>query len=48
MPVAAAAGRDVPAGPDAAATKAALVRAHCDPAVREPFIAALSGSGPGT
>jgi len=46
MPVAAAAGRDVPAGPDPAATKAALVRAHCDPAAREPFIAALAGSAP--
>jgi hypothetical protein len=43
MAVAASDGRDVPAGPDPAATKAALVHAHCDPAVREPFIAALSG-----
>jgi hypothetical protein len=48
MPVAAAAGRDFPAGPDAAASKAELVRAHCDPAAREPFIAALSGPGAGT
>jgi hypothetical protein len=45
MPVAAADGEDFPAGADPAATKAALVEAHCDPAVREPFIAALSRSG---
>jgi len=42
MPVAAAEGQDIPAGPDPPATKAALVEAHCDRAVREPFIAALS------
>ena len=42
MPLAAADGADFPAGADPAATKAALVEAHCDPAVREPFIAALS------
>jgi hypothetical protein len=42
MPVAAAEGEDFPPGPEPAATKAALVDAHCDPAVREPFIAALS------
>jgi hypothetical protein len=43
MPIAAAEGADVPAGDDSAATKAALVREHCDPAVREPFITALTG-----
>ena len=42
MPVAAAEGEDVPAGSDPAATKEALVEAHCDPVVREPFIAALA------
>jgi hypothetical protein len=42
MPIAAAAGQDFPAGPDPASSKAELVRAHCDPTVREPFIAALS------
>jgi hypothetical protein len=41
MTIAAAEGEDVPAGPDPATTKAALVDAHCDPSVREPFIAAL-------
>lgn len=43
MQVAAAKGQDFPAGPDPAATKTELVQAHCDPAVREPFIAALGG-----
>ena len=45
MPIAAADGEDHPAGADPNATKAALVQAHCDPAVREPFIAALERSG---
>lgn len=42
-------GEDVPAGDDPGATKAALVDRHCDPAVREGFIAALAaeyGEGP--
>lgn len=34
-------GRDHPGGPNPLATKALLVMEHCDPAVREPFIAAL-------
>jgi hypothetical protein len=42
MPIAASEGRDILAGPDPVASKAALVREHCDPSVREPFIAALS------
>ncbi len=41
MPVAAGDGEDVPAGRDPSATKAALVASRCQPAVREPFIAAL-------
>jgi hypothetical protein len=44
MPVAAAEGEDFPAGADPVATKAALVEAHCDPAAREPFIAALAAT----
>jgi hypothetical protein len=44
MPVAAPEGEDVPAGTDPDGTKASLVEAHCDPAVREPFIAALPRS----
>ena len=35
-------GTDHAAGEDALSTKAALVDAYCDAAVREPFIAALS------
>lgn len=42
MPIAAAEGEDVPAGEDPVAAKAELVRAHCDPAAREAFVAALS------
>lgn len=41
MPIAAAKGEDVPGGVDPVATKAALVRKHCDPTIREPFIATL-------
>jgi hypothetical protein len=37
-------GLDVPAGPEPEATKAALVAEHCDPRVREPFIAALAAA----
>ncbi|MGH3328666.1 MAG: hypothetical protein ACRDPT_12865 [Streptomycetales bacterium] len=37
-------GTDVPAGVDPDADKRALEAAHCDPAVREPFIAALTGN----
>jgi hypothetical protein len=35
-------GQDFPAGDDPAAGKAELEAAHCDPRVREPFIAALT------
>ncbi|MFD1367736.1 hypothetical protein [Actinoplanes sichuanensis] len=42
VPVACAAGTDHVAGPDPDADKRALEQAHCDPVVREPFIAALS------
>jgi hypothetical protein len=45
MPLACGAGTDHDAGEDAMATKAALVDRYCDPAVREPFIAALSAPG---
>jgi hypothetical protein len=42
MEIAAARGKDVPAGDrDPWELKAELVAEHCDPAVREPFIAAL-------
>jgi hypothetical protein len=42
MPLACGDGTDFDAGEDAMSTKAALVDQYCDPAVREPFIAALS------
>ncbi len=42
MPVACGPGTDQVAGPDPDADKRALEAAHCDPAVREPFIAALA------
>ncbi|WP_168221282.1 hypothetical protein [Actinomadura sp. WMMA1423] len=42
MPLACGPGRDHPAGLDPDAEKAILEAAHCDPEVREPFIAALS------
>lgn len=42
MPLACGEGTDVPATTDLWAQKAGLVAEHCDPAVREPFIAALS------
>ena len=49
MALACGAGCDYPAGSDPDADKRALERAHCDPLVREPFIAALSpaASSPG-
>jgi hypothetical protein len=43
MPLACGPGDDHPAGADPDGAKRALEAAHCDPAVREPFIAALSG-----
>ena len=42
IPLACGDGDDYPGGSDPLAAKALLVEAHCDPAVREPFIAALS------
>ncbi|AUG80197.1 hypothetical protein CFP65_5499 [Kitasatospora sp. MMS16-BH015] len=42
MPIACADGTDHPAGSDPDTDKRALEAAHCDPAVREPFIAALA------
>ena len=42
MAVWAQSGEDVPAGSDPLGTKADLVARWCDPAVREPFIAALA------
>jgi hypothetical protein len=52
IPLACSAGRDVVAGHDPWAEKEALVREHCDPRIREPFLAALAdddsmhGEGP--
>lgn len=42
MPIACGPGTDYVAGPDPDGDKRALEAAHCDPAVREPFIAALA------
>ncbi len=42
LPLACGDGRDYPAGEDPDAEKRALERQYCDPAVREPFIAALA------
>jgi hypothetical protein len=42
IPLACGPGLDHPAGDDVLASKAQLVARHCDPAVREPFIAALA------
>ena len=44
IPLACGDGEDHPAGPDPLASKALLVEERCDPAVREPFIAALSAA----
>jgi hypothetical protein len=42
LPLSCGSGEDVPAGTDPDSEKRALERRHCDPAVREPFIAALA------
>ena len=42
MPLACGAGADHPAGADPDAEKRRLEAEHCDPALREPFIAALA------
>jgi hypothetical protein len=44
LALACGAGADFPAGDDPDADKRALEEAHCDPAIREPFIAALAQS----
>jgi hypothetical protein len=45
LPLACADGRDYLAGEDPDTEKRALEQQHCDPAVREPFIAALASIG---
>jgi hypothetical protein len=45
LPLACGPGDDYPAGADPDAEKRALEEQHCDPAVREPFIAALASAG---
>jgi hypothetical protein len=45
MPLPCGAGEDHPAGADPDAEKRRLEAAHCDPAAREPFIAALAARG---
>jgi hypothetical protein len=47
MPLACGPGEDHPAGPDPDADKRALEAEHCDPTVREPFIAALASAQAG-
>jgi len=42
LPLACGDGTDVPAGPAPLETKADLVARYCDPALREPFIAAVA------
>ncbi len=42
LPLACGAGTDYPAGDDPDKEKRTLEERHCDPAIREPFIAALS------
>jgi hypothetical protein len=44
LPVACGPGQDYPAGEDPDAEKMALEEQHCDPRVREPFIAALTSA----
>jgi hypothetical protein len=46
LPLACGPGEDIPAGPAPEAEKLQLEDEHCDPAVREPFIAALARAGP--
>ena len=45
LPLACGPGEDFPAGRDPDAEKKALEHEHCDPPIREPFIAALSEDG---
>jgi hypothetical protein len=44
MPLACGGGQDHEAGDDPWATKERLVAEHCDPSLREPFVAALSSA----
>jgi hypothetical protein len=44
MPLACGPGQDEPASPDPDADKRRLEAQHCDPALREPFIAALAAA----
>jgi hypothetical protein len=44
LPLACGPGQDYPAGEEPDAEKRALEEQHCDPAVREPFIAALASA----
>lgn len=44
LPLACGPGDDHPAGEDPDADKQLLEREHCDPAIREPFIAALTAA----
>lgn len=46
LPLACGPGDDHPAGEDPDADKQLLEREHCDPAIREPFIAALTAASP--
>jgi hypothetical protein len=46
MPLACGPGQDLPAGQHPDQEKRALEARYCDPAIREPFIAALSSSRP--
>ncbi len=45
LPLACGPGQDYPAGEEPDAEKRALEEQHCDPAVRESFIAALASAG---
>jgi hypothetical protein len=47
LPLACGSGEDYPAGDDPGMEKRALEDQHCDPTVREPFIAALTHAGVG-
>jgi hypothetical protein len=48
MPLACGPGEDIPASEQPDRDKRALERRHCDPTIREPFIAALARTTPGS
>lgn len=48
LPLACGPGEDIPAGRAPEAEKRRLEAEHCDPALREPFIAALARAAPGS